>query len=206
MILNSSEGTVLGCLERIIQSNDIVEVRYCVKVTQNLGKMLQEELEDARSYTTGVIVKARHHRLGLNIKDFVKEGREKQKEDARAAEEKLRAYESDSRKKLEEVLVKNKPPVSWNIAELTAILRVIKTKDDGPMPKKKAELYVLFEHLKHRSVELLNYETSICGTNDASTTDITHDPNIQNQHQTDLALSTEEHDAALALGSMFASV
>ena len=70
MILNSSEGTVLGCLERIIQSNDIVEVRCCAKVTQNLGKTLQEELEDARSYTTGVIVKARDH-MALQIFRYI---------------------------------------------------------------------------------------------------------------------------------------
>ena len=165
--LNFSQGTALRCLERIVQSNDTMEARCRIKAAQDKGKTLHEELEDARSCTAGVIVKARHHRLGLTVKDFVKEGRQKKKEEARAAEEKLRAYQSNNRQKLEEVLMKNKPPHTWNIAEFTAVLRVLKTKDDGPMPKKKTELFALFERLKHRSVELLNYGAAFFDNNDA---------------------------------------
>ena len=50
---------------------------------------------------------------------------EKQREEVRGAAEKQRAYDLDSRKKVEAVLVKNKPPCDWNISELTAILYVI---------------------------------------------------------------------------------
>ena len=62
------------------------------------------------------------------------------------------------------------------------ILCVIKIKDDEPMPKKKTELFILFQQLKHRSVELLNNEAAICGTDDAGTLDIIHKWNIQNNH------------------------
>ena len=204
--LNFSQGTALRCLERIVQSNDIMEARCRVKSAQNKGKTLREELEDARSCTAGVIVKAKHHRLGLTIKDFVKEGREKQKQEARDAIEKLRVYQSDNRKKLEEVLMKNKPPPTWNIAEFTAVLRVLKTKDDGPMPKKKPELFALFERLKHKSVELLNYEAAINENNDAGFLDAFPETSTQIQQQTDVSLSSEEQDAAFLLGRMFESV
>ena len=75
--LNFSEGTALRCLEQIVQSNDITEARTRIRANQERGKMLREELADARSCTAGVIVKAKHHRLGLTVKDFVKESKEK---------------------------------------------------------------------------------------------------------------------------------
>ena len=135
-----------------------------VKAAQERGKTLREELADARSCTAGVIVKAKHHRLGLTIRDFVKESKEKQREEVRVAAEKLRAYTIDSRRKLEHVLVKNKPPCDWTISDLTTILRVIKTKEDGAMPKKKPELWHLYQSLKHRSNDLIIYESMFDGT------------------------------------------
>ena len=109
-------------------------------------------------------------------------------------------------KKLEEVLMRNKPPPTWNIAEFTAVLRVLKTKDDGPMPKKKPELFALFERLKHKSVELLNYEAAINENNDAGFLDAFPETSTQIQQQTDVSLSSEERDAAFLLGRMFESV
>ena len=55
----------MRCLEQIVQLNDVMEARNLVKAAQKRGKTLQEELADARLCTTGVIVKAKHHRLGL---------------------------------------------------------------------------------------------------------------------------------------------
>ena len=100
----------MRCIEKIVQSNDIMEARTHSKANQERGKTLREELEDAHSCTAGVIVKAKHHRLGLTVRDFVKESKEMQREEVRVAAEKQRAYDLDSQKKLEAVLVKNKPP------------------------------------------------------------------------------------------------
>ena len=80
-------------------------------------------------------------------------------------------------------------------------------EDDGPMPKKKPELLLLYQSLKHRSVELANYEAAFANSNnDSSTLDVIQQSNTQNEHQTDTSLSSEERDAALALGSIFLSV
>ena len=65
-----------------------MEARNRIRTNQERGKTLREELADARSCTTGVIVKAKHHRLGLTVKDFVKEAKETQREETRIAEEK----------------------------------------------------------------------------------------------------------------------
>ena len=59
--LNFSEGTALRCLEQIVQSNDIMVARSRMKAAQVRGKTLRQELEEARSCTAGVIVKAKHH-------------------------------------------------------------------------------------------------------------------------------------------------
>ena len=59
--LNFSEGTALRCIEQIVQSNDIMEAHTHIKVNQDRGEILREELEDARLRTAGVIVKVKHH-------------------------------------------------------------------------------------------------------------------------------------------------
>ena len=177
-----------------------------VKAAQEREKTLQEELADARLCTTGVIVKAKHHCLGLIVRDFVKEAKEKEREEVCVAAEKYCAYVIDSQRKLEHVLVKNNPPCNWTISDLTTILRVIKTKEDGPMPKKKPDLWHLYQSLKHRSNDLIIYESMLCGTSTVTNVDSIPDSNSKNQHQTDVLLSSEERDAAFALGNMFESV
>ena len=92
--LNFSEGTALRCLDQIVCSNDIMEARNQIRAAQEVGKTLRQELEDARGCTAGVIVRAKEHRLGLTIKDFVLEHKEKQREEAQAAAAKASAYQS----------------------------------------------------------------------------------------------------------------
>jgi len=204
--LNFSEGTALRCLEQIIQSNDIMEACNRTKASQERGKTLRDELADARLCTAGVIVKSKHHRLELTVKDFVKESKEKQKEEAHVAGEKQRAYQIESRRKLEHVLVKNKPPLDWTISELNNILRVIKQKDNGPMPKKKPELWQFYQRLKHQSEDLLTYEAVFCGTTDVTNMDVIHEPVPHNNDQTDVPLSNEEQDAVFLLDNLFEAI
>ena len=66
---------------------------------------------------------------------------------------------------MDDVLVKNKLPLYWNIEEFKAVICVIKERSDGAMPKKKPELQQLYEKLKHRSQDLVFYEQVLqCGT------------------------------------------
>ena len=69
--LNFSEGTALRCLDQIVRLNDIMEVCNQICATQEVGKTLRQELEDARGCTAGVIVRAKEQRLGLTIKNFI---------------------------------------------------------------------------------------------------------------------------------------
>ena len=64
----------------------------------------------------------------------------------------------------------------------------------------------MYQSLKHRSNDLLIYESTICGTPAVANVDINPESNSENQHQPDGSLSSEERDAASALGNMFASV
>ena len=156
--LNFSKGTALRCLDTIVQSNDIMEARNRIRSNQMRGKTLQEELEAARGCTAGVIVKAKEHRLGLTVFDYVRESKEKKDEETRVAMEKAAAYRTESRRKLNHVLVKNKAPCDWNIKDLTDLCQVVKTKDDGAMPKKRPELWELYLKCRSRSADLMIYE------------------------------------------------
>lgn len=121
-------------------------------------------------------MRAKEHRLGLTIKDFVQEQKSKQREEARAAVEKASAYQSQCRREMDDVLVKNKLPSDWNIEEFKAVIRVIKERSDGAMPKKKPELQQLYEKLKHRSQDLVFYEQVLqCGTGGDTQPTITQD-------------------------------
>ena len=46
--LNFSEGTALRCLDQIVRSNDIMEARNRIRASQEVGKTLRQELEDAQ--------------------------------------------------------------------------------------------------------------------------------------------------------------
>ena len=56
---------------------------------------------------------------------------------------------------------------------------------------------MLYESLKHRSKDLVLYE-QVLGVNTGT--------NTQSPQQADVSLTSEEREAALALGSLFASV
>ena len=65
--LNFSRGTAMRCLDKIVQSNDIMEARNRNRENQERGKLLKEELESARAATAGVIVRVKEHRLGWTV-------------------------------------------------------------------------------------------------------------------------------------------
>ena len=156
--LNFTQGTALRCLDTIVQSNEIMETRNCIWSAQIRGKTLREELEAARGFTSGVVVKAKEHRLRLTVFDYVRESKEKKDEENHVALEKAAAYRTESLRKLKHVLVKNKPPKDWSIKDLTDIVRVVKTKDNGAMPKKRPELWALYLKCRCRSDDLIIYE------------------------------------------------
>ena len=106
----------------------------------------------------GVIVKAKEHRLGLAIFDYICESKEKNDKETCITMEKAAAYRVESRLKMNHVLVKNKPPSDWNIKDLTDIIRVIKIKDGGAMPKKRPALWELYLKIRSRSEDLMIYE------------------------------------------------
>ena len=151
--LNFSKRTALRCLDTIVQSNDIIEARNRIWANQMRGKTLQEESEEARGCTAGVRAKTRTYRF-----DYVCELKEKKDEETRIAMKMAAAYVTESRLKMNHVLVKNKPPSDWSIKNLTDITRVLKTKDDGAMTKKRPELWEMYLKCRSHSVDLMIYE------------------------------------------------
>ena len=69
--LNFTQGNALRCLDAIVQSNDIMEACNRIWSAQIRGSTLREELEAARGCTSCVIVKAKEHRLGLTVFDYM---------------------------------------------------------------------------------------------------------------------------------------
>ena len=102
------------------------------------------------------------------MKDFILGQKGKQKWKARAvAAAKAGVYQSKCSKELEHVLVKKKLPSTWNIADITAVVLVIKERADGTMLKKNVKKYnLLYKTLKHHSKDLVIYKQVLCGTGD----------------------------------------
>ena len=86
-------------------------------------------------------------RLRASIISF--EQKERQREEVHAAAAKSSMYQSKCSCKLEHVLVKHKLPSQLNNVELTAVIRVIKEQMHDAMSKKRPELKLLYENLKH---------------------------------------------------------
>lgn len=122
------------------------------------GKTLQEELEEALGCLTGVILKVKEHRLRLTLFEYVRESKEKKDEETRVIMVKADVYRTESGQKLNHVLVKNKYPSDWNIKDLIDTCQVVKTKNDGAMPKKRPELWAIYLKCRCRSEDLMVYE------------------------------------------------
>ena len=50
------------------------------------------------------------------------------------------------------VMALNKPPTSWNVAQLKSVLKALKRKEDGAMPTLKAELIAKYQEWRGRIV------------------------------------------------------
>lgn len=102
--LNFSCGTAMRCLDKIVQSNDIMEARNRNRDNQERGKTLKEELESARAATAGVIVRAKEHRLGWTFFTHIQDNILKKEAEALATTEAKRRQDLEISHRVREVL------------------------------------------------------------------------------------------------------
>ena len=55
------------------------------------------------------------------------------------------------------VLALNVNPDNWGVNALKDVLKFLKTKEDGPMPKSKKDLWAMYQNLRSRSELFMNY-------------------------------------------------
>ena len=107
--------------------------------------------------TTGVIVRAKKHRLGWTVFTHLKDSRDRKEEEARISAQTKRLAAIGHREGLLAVLALNVSLDKWGVNELKDILRFLKTREDGPMPKSKKDLWAMYHNLRIRSELLMNY-------------------------------------------------
>ena len=102
-------------------------------------------------------MRAKERRLWFTVYDYVWESKEKKDEETRISLEKSSTYCAESQRKMNYVLVKNKPPGDRSIKDLTGIFRVVKNKYNGAIPKKRPKLWKLYLRYRHCSEDLILY-------------------------------------------------
>ena len=155
--LDFSRGTAMRCLDKIVQSNDIMEARNRNRDNQERGKTLKEELESARAATAGVIVRAKEHRLGWTVFTHIQDNILKKEAEALATTEAKRRQDLEISHRVREVLALQLEPCKWSRKDLECVVKSVKMKDDGPMPKLKKDIWEMYQQLRTRSTLLMNY-------------------------------------------------
>ena len=91
--------------------------------------------------TAGVIVHAKEHRLGWTVFTHLQDRQDRKEEEIAIGR----------RNGFLAVLALNVAAKKWGVHELRDILRLVKTKEDGPMPKSKKDLWAMYQNLQSRS-------------------------------------------------------
>ena len=115
---------------------------------QERGKSLKEELEAAQSVTVGVIVKSKEHCLGWTLFTHLKDSRDKKEEEDLISAQSKRLTAIEHRKRFLAVPVLSVAPDKWKNNEIENILKFVKTKRDGQMPKLKKDLWIMYQNLR----------------------------------------------------------
>ena len=121
------------------------------------GKSLKEKLEAARLATTGVTVKAKEYCLGRTVFTHLRDVRDKKEEEARISAQSKRLTAIEHRKGFLVVMVINVALDKYKNKEFEDILKFVKSKYDGPIPKLKKDLWIMYQNLQTQSNLLMNY-------------------------------------------------
>ena len=137
---NFSSGIASWCLDMIVQDHDINAARGRIKQNMETGKSLKDKLNESKKITAGRLFKAGSCRIGQTIFDIHKERRTKQKQDNIAAQTKAKNIYLLSISQADEVHRLEPDATKWNTADLKVVLKSLKTKEDGAMPKTKDKM------------------------------------------------------------------
>ena len=149
---NLSNGMAAWCVDAIVQNQDLMEARGRIKKNQENGKSKSQKLMEIKKMTAAAAFLTGTTRLGEGVFQRVKRGIDEA--DAKQAEAKRSADLTHRAALLEydAVMALQKPPTSWNVAQLKSVLKVLKRKEDGAMPSKKADLVVKYNEWSGRTV------------------------------------------------------
>ena len=148
--LNFEYGNAAYCLDSIVSHDALQKARQRIRKEQEKGESLKHKISVSKRVTAGILVKAGSHRIGQTVFDVVKQRTQEKAEESRRKIAKAKAtYTNDVAKA--DTILSSKPPQAdksanptWTIKELQAILKPMKRKDDGAMPKKKPPLLALY--------------------------------------------------------------
>ena len=138
---NLKGGMAAWCLDAIVRNDDLMASRERIRRDGAEGESVSEKLKQIKGMTAAKMFLLGETRLGQGVLENVETSYNskvaKQREDTQKKADTYRKMLSDAA----DVFALNLEPTSWNVNQLKAVLKPLKTKDDTAMPTKKAKLY-----------------------------------------------------------------
>ena len=142
--LNYSSGTAAFCIDALLSNHDKMQARERIKEENYKGKSIRDTLKEGKRVTSGIVFKAGTTRLGKTVFDVAQDNIQEKINEANNKSKKDKNDYLESKKKAAEIFDRKLTVDKMTIAELKAVCKPIKRKNDGPMPTKKQDLLARF--------------------------------------------------------------
>jgi hypothetical protein len=156
--LNFGSGLSHHFLKKIVKSIDFENARENIIADKERGQCLNARLQKMPKITAATLINAgQTHVLGVSVKEYVQDNVNIKREEKNHKLQDEKEATRKVRKEADDALIKNrgKPITKWTVADLKAVVKPEKTKNDGKMPSKKGELVDLYRTCIERQGRIL---------------------------------------------------
>ena len=168
---NLKGGMAAWCLDAIVRNDDLMASRERIRRDNVEGQSVSEKLKQIRGMTAAKMFLLGETRLGegvlQNVETSYNSKLAKQREDAQKKAETYQITLRDA----EAVHALKLDPSAWNITQLKAVLKPLKTKEDTAMPTKKAKLLERWLLWRGRTAPAADLIALVNGANGAAPLD-----------------------------------